>query len=48
MWLYVVGAVILQLNVLSGLWKEYTVTGSVSLAGGLYAAELSFFICEYM
>lgn len=48
MFLYVVGAVILELNVLSALLLERINRGTNSLAMVTYTALMTWFVCEYL
>ncbi len=49
MWLYLVGAIMLELNVLSGVAHHYLKFGEASSAGVfLYAALMTYFIVDYL
>lgn len=47
-WLYLIGAVMLQLNVLSFVAHQYLVSGKISSGVLLCGSMLTFFVCDYL
>jgi hypothetical protein len=46
MWLYVIGAFLLQLNILAAAWVQYERLGHMTTAMGVYVLLFTWFIVE--